>query len=194
MAEQIKTIIAGGTYDPVHNGHMQLAEDVLLHYKAERLILVPSFISPHKKEKQVISPEHRIRMLELAVKDRRFIIETCEIDRGGVSYTIDTIRYIRKKYNLNERPGLLIGDDLVNGFEKWKCPEEIASEARLIIADRGEGVSGNFSYEHITFENLYLEISSSDIRNRIKTGRACRFLMPDGVYEYILENKLYGDS
>ncbi len=194
MAEQIKTIIAGGTYDPVHIGHMQLAEDVLQHYKAERLILVPSFISPHKKEKQVISPEHRIRMLEMAVKDSRFIIETCEIDRGGVSYTIDTIRFIRKKYNLNDRPGLLIGDDLVNGFKKWKCPEEIASEARLIIADRGEGISDDFKFEHITFENLFLEISSSDIRSRIKTGRACRFLMPDGVYEYILENKLYGDS
>ncbi|MBI9106916.1 MAG: nicotinate (nicotinamide) nucleotide adenylyltransferase [Spirochaetales bacterium] len=193
MHEKIETIIIGGTFNPIHIGHMHLAEEASRTFCAKRILIVPSFIPAHKDSKNILAPEHRIAMLEIACRNTNFEIETCEIERGGVSYSIDTIRYIRKKYNLNDRPGLLIGDDLSVGFSSWRNPDAIAAEAKIIIAFRDSSENNGFPYEYRRLENLMLNVSSSEIRQRMKDGRACRYLMPGGVYEYIVENKLYGE-
>lgn len=193
MHEKINTIIIGGTFNPVHIGHMHLAEETAGCFGAERILLVPSFIPVHKDSSEIIAPEHRLAMLELACRNTNIQIETCEIDRGGISYSIDTIRYISKKYNLTDRPGLLIGDDLSAGFHKWNKPDEIAAEAKIIIAFRDCAEDKGFPYEYRRIDNLMINVSSSEIRERIAEGRACRYLMPGGVYEYIMENKLYGE-
>ncbi len=193
MHEKIETIIIGGTFNPIHIGHMHLAEEAARSFNAERVLMVPSFLPAHKDSSQIIAPHHRLAMLELACRNTNIQIETCEIDRGGISYSIDTIRYISKKYNLNDRPGLLIGDDLAGNFVKWKEPEKIAGEARIIIAFRDSSKDKGFPYVSRRIDNLMINVSSSEIRKRIAEGRACRYLMPGGVYEYIMENKLYGD-
>lgn len=193
MNEKIDNIIIGGTFNPVHIGHMHLADEAMRTFSARRVIFVPSFIPAHKSGKEILSPEHRIAMLKIACRGTGMQIEDCEIERGGVSYSIDTIRYIKQKYNLTKRPGFLIGDDLMEGFHKWKSPEEVAGEAKLIIAFRDSSVDKGFAYEYRRIENLMLNVSSSEIRERLRGGRACRFLMPGGVYEYIIEKGLYGD-
>jgi len=193
MREKINDIIIGGTFNPVHIGHMHLAEEAAREFDAERVFIVPSYLPAHKDSKKILSPLHRLAMLEIACRNTNMTIETCEIERGGISYSIDTIRYIRKKYNLSDRPGLLIGDDLSAKFYKWKNPDEIASEAKIIIAFRDFAEDNGFPYEYRRLDNLMINISSSGIRKRIHDGRACRYLMPGGVYEYIVENKLYGE-
>ena len=192
MYKRIDTIIMGGTFNPVHIGHMHIAEEALKLFNAERVILVPSFIPAHKSADEIIEPEHRVRMLEIACRKSDIMIEKCEIERGGISYSIDTIKYIKKAHNMNTKPGLLIGDDLAPGFLKWKNTDEIVSEAEIIIAGRDFSDGFEFYYNFLKMENLKLNISSSEIRERLKDGRACRYLMPEGVYEYIRNNELYG--
>ena len=192
MQTDIDTVIIGGTFNPVHIGHMYIAEEVSKIFRPEKILIVPSYISAHKRGEPVVSAEHRLEMLRIACRNTEYKIETCELDRKGVSYTIDTIRYLKEKYSLKKRPGLLMGDDLVDGFEAWKDAEAVAEEAQLIVACRDEK-NINFKYQHIRIYNQLVNISSSDIRKRISDNMACRFLMPSGVYEYIIENSLYGD-
>ncbi len=193
MQNKISTVIIGGTFDPVHIGHMHIADEVQRAFHSDLVIFVPSYISAHKTMKKAAASQHRLQMLKIACRKINVEIETCEIDRKGISYTIDTIRYIRKKYNLKEKPGLLIGDDLAEGFNKWKTPEMIAEEAQLIVACRDQRDEIDFGFKHFRVNNLMLNISSSEIRRRLSENLACRFLMPDGVYDYIRENELYGD-
>ncbi|HAK45431.1 MAG TPA: nicotinate (nicotinamide) nucleotide adenylyltransferase [Spirochaeta sp.] len=193
MLTKLDTVIIGGTFNPVHIGHLHLAEEVLRVFHPERILFVPSFISAHKRDERVTAAEHRIAMLKIACRDSEFEIETCEIARKGVSYSIDTIRFIRDKYKLVSRPGLVIGDDLVEGFDSWKNASVLAEETQIILACRNTGNIG-FKYNHMKINNLMLDISSSDIRARIAEKRACRYLMPSGVWEYIDANNLYGDS
>lgn len=192
MQTKINAVIMGGTYNPVHIGHLHLAEEVLNSFSPERIILVPSNISAHKQDKKIVNSHHRLEMLKIACRKTMFEIDACEIERGGISYSIDTIRYIVSKYNLKSKPGLVIGDDLVSGFDNWKNAASVADEAQLILACRNAGKL-SFEYKHQRVNNLKLEISSSDIRNRIYEGKPCRYLLPAGVYEYIIEHKLYGD-
>lgn len=189
---KIDTVIIGGTYNPIHIGHMHLADEVMKAFQPERIIVVPSFISAHKKGERVAAAEHRLEMLSIACEGSGLIIEDCELNRKGVSYTIDTIKYIKQKYNLKDKPGLLIGDDLIKGFADWKLAEEVAVETQLIVAYRDFHDEIDFGYPHYRIDNLILNISSSEIRKRINSGQACRYLLPAGVYEYIVDNGLYG--
>ena len=182
----------GGTFNPVHIGHLHLADEACRTFRPKRLLIIPSFISAHKQGCDAVSPEHRLEMLRIACADTDFEIEECELRREGVSYSIDTIRYIKEKYKLKDRPGLLIGDDLTEGFSGWKDASKVAQEARLIVACR-DFHEIRFEYEHLRLKNLMLDISSSDIRTRIRKGLAGRYLLPAGVYDYIIENNLYGD-
>ena len=193
MTAEINTVIIGGTFNPVHIGHMHTAEEAMKNFNAERVIFVPANIPAHKDGSRITDPGHRLSMLQLACRGSGFIVETCEIDRGGVSYSIDTVLYLKEKYMLKDKPGLLIGDDLAAGFNKWKNTEQLAVEAEIIIAGRNFPDGFEFGYPYISLDNLLIDVSSSDIRERIGAGKACRYLMPDGVYEYIIANNLYGE-
>ena len=192
MQTDIDTIIIGGTFNPVHNGHLHIADEVRHRFNPERILIIPSFISAHKLHDSALSAEHRLEMLRIATRNSCFTVEKCELERQGVSYTIDTIRFLKEKYRLEKKPGLLIGDDLVEGFKSWKNASAIAEEAQLIVAAR-DAEKIDFGYKHIKIDNLMLNISSSDIRKRVLNNEACRYLLPPGVYEYIIDNNLYGD-
>jgi len=188
----VKTVVIGGTFNPVHIGHLYLAEEVRTQGGYERVIFVPSHIPAHKNPDYCTSPQHRLEMLSRAVKESDYIVvDDCEMRRGGISYTYDTILDLQQRYNIEGAPGLVIGDDLVEGLPKWKLWEELHEMVDLIIAHRLYTDKVPCSWPHTYIDNLVLPISSSAIRSRVEEGCVFRYLVPDEVYHYILTNGLY---
>ena len=188
----MKAVVLGGTFNPVHIGHLHLAEEVLLDFDYERIIFIPSNIPAHKEIEDRVTPEDRIHMLELAISYHpAFSLDTCEIERGGISYSIETVRYLKSKYGIDAKPGFIIGDDLIVGFPTWKNADLLSKEARLIVAHRGYTERLAFPYPHTYMDNQILPISSSDVRRRIRERTAVRFLLPAEIWQYIEVKGLY---
>ncbi len=189
----------GGTFDPPHNAHFIIAEAIREELDLSKIIFIPAFIPPHKQTELPVSTiQHRLEMLELCVKDNpAFEISEIEINRGGVSYTIDTVRQVKRQYGL-ERDDLhiLIGSDSLAEFKEWKDWQAILDESRVIVARRPRFERSEIPQDLLTkvdFLNLpRIEISSTDIRKRFHEGRMTSFYIPAIIYEYILEHKLYG--
>lgn len=190
----MKTVLLGGTFNPVHIGHLYLAEEVKLSLGYERVIFVPAYIPAHKEPDHSTTAEQRLEMLRCAVFNTDFVVDSCEIQRGGISYTIDTIEEIIKNYTITEKPGLLIGDDLVEGFRKWKEWETLLEKVDLIVARRSYKEEVSCDFKHTYLNNLIIPISSSDVRERVKKGLSFRYFVPETVYSYIKENGVYGTA
>lgn len=216
----MKLVVFGGTFNPIHIGHLAMADDVCNSLGYDKILFVPTYIPPHKIPQNIETPENRIAMLNAAFRDDlRFEVEPCEIQRGGTSYTIDTIHYVIKKYQdkLDSKPGLLMGQETAAEFSKWRGAEEIAELCDLIVAKRiknqnfetkqfenvpSRNYTGGFekldfekanpNYKFIHLQNQILPISSTEIRTRISKNNGWRYLVSKGVFEYIVEHKLYG--
>ena len=134
----MKIAVYGGSFNPIHCGHLTVADETLsLGY--DKVLFVPTFIAPHKQLSASVSPSSRLAMLEAAISDNpNFEVEPCKIQRGGVSYTIDTIRFLMDKYKgkIDGKLGLVMGQEIAAEFYKWKGPDEIASLCDIIIASR----------------------------------------------------------
>jgi nicotinate-nucleotide adenylyltransferase len=189
----MKAAILGGTFNPVHYGHLFLAEEVRARLGYERVIFVPAFLPVHKDPSPVIEARHRLAMLRLAIAgNERFLIDTDELERGGPSYSIDTVAGLIPRHGIEGKPGFVIGDDLAAGFPAWRRPGELAAIVDLIVARRTLAGPVRLDYPHTTVTNAILPISSSEIRQRIIEGGAVRYLLPDAVLAYIKDNTLYG--
>jgi nicotinate-nucleotide adenylyltransferase len=190
----MKVAVLGGTFDPIHNGHLFLAEEVLLRLGYDRIIFVPSHKPAHKAIQPRDDPFFRLEMTRLACAGREeFIVEGCEIERRGTSYTMETIDYVLEKYTLEGKPGLIIGDDLVAGFGKWRMAARLLETVQVIIAHRTTANKLPFPGDHLYIENIILPLSSSDIRRRIQEGSAYRYLIPETVYAFIRSHGLYAN-
>lgn len=190
----MQTVIIGGSFNPLHIGHLFLAEEVFVQFACKQVIFVPSHSSAHKHDRTSVSPEVRFSMVSLAVDGLEWItVDDCEIKRGGVSYSIDTIRQLEQTYSFKEKPGFVIGDDLVADFHLWKDYEMLLNKVEIIVAHRMYTEKVNVPFPHQYLNNVLIPISSSDIRERIREGDAYRFLIPEKVYRYIRENNLYMD-
>lgn len=190
----MRLLLFGGTFNPVHWGHLLLAEELREEFSYDVVLFVPSARPPHKEVFPEPGADERLAMLRLALAGNpAFGVDDCELLRAGPSYSIDTLRGLAGRYSIEGKPGLVIGDDLVAGFSRWREPRAIAEESELILARRG-GVEGeaSFPYPHRRAQNRLIPLSSSEIRQRIATGRSLRYLLPDAVIEYILDRKLYG--
>jgi nicotinate-nucleotide adenylyltransferase len=188
----MKAIILGGTFNPIHYGHLFVAEEARTAFGYDSVILIPANKPVHKDAAPIVEAAHRLSMLELAVRGSpRFIVDDCEIRRGGPTYSIETIGDIVSRHALSGRPGFLIGDDLVKGFPAWKEADRLARETDLIVAGRTAHDALMFPYPHRSAMNALLPISSSEIRGRIRDGRNVRFLLPDEVIAYIEAHGLY---
>ncbi len=189
----------GGTFDPVHYGHLRLAEEAREHVGLERVYFVPAHLSPFRTSEKHAEGHHRLQMLHLATQDNpAFGVSEIEIERGGVSYTIDTLNAFRTQYAHAEFY-LIMGLDTLAGFAHWYQVEAILQVCQLLVGIRPthdwhatlaslpEWVRPNLQAVPMT----PLGISASDPRRRCAQGRSLRYLMPPDVIEYIHQHQLY---
>ena len=191
----MKLGILGGSFAPVHNGHIFLAEKALAELKLDRVIFVPAYRSPFKldAEGMEISAKDRIDMLAASIiGDHRFTIDNCEIRREGVSYTINTLEDIVERYLPDGKPALIIGDDIAADFPKWRESNRILNLADIAVAHRVNSKTVNYPFANITIENEILDVSSHEIRRIISEGGDWQSLVPSGAAAIIKERKLYG--
>lgn len=186
-----RVAMLGGSFDPVHIGHLFIAEEARLRFRYDRILFVPAAHSPHKADSPVAPAADRLQMLELAIAGHQaFSIDTWELEQGGVSYTIDTMRHFSQRHR--QRVGLIIGDDLVESFERWREARELVQLADIMVARRDDRPLPPLLAAASAIDNSPLAVSSSMIRERIGRGAAFRYLVPDGVFTYIRQQNLYG--
>ena len=195
----MRLAVLGGSYNPIHIGHLMLADAVALRYGYDTIAFVPAFLSPFKDGHSGCTAEDRLAMVKLAIADNpAFYCEPCEIQRQGVSYTIDTLKFLKKKFPQCEgKIGLIIGDDLLEGFSGWREAEHIPDYADIIVGNRiidrystARAASAG-KVPHLRVDNALLPVSSSGIRAAIQEKKSWRYLVPSAVYSYIKEHKLY---
>jgi nicotinate-nucleotide adenylyltransferase len=188
----LKLAILGGSFNPVHTGHLYLADTVLSSLAYDRIILVPAFESPFKPSAPGASPGDRLDMLAASIAgDPRQTVDPCELDRQGMSYTIDTVRDIIARYRPEGKPGLVIGDDLARDFPKWREAGELARLADIIIARRILSKEEDYPYPARQIRNAVMDISSLRVREAIRDGKSWRYLVPAEARIIIEDRRLY---
>jgi len=198
--------IMGGTFNPIHNGHLVTAQEALSQFKLDKVIFIPTGNPPHKIENEVASAEDRYIMTVIATSSNsNFFVSRMEIDRKGKSYTIDTVRQLRKIYGKNSLLYFITGADAILEILTWKNTGEIVSLCKFIAATRLGynlsriedlrkrlfGKAGAADKKIYVMEIPALSISSTDIRNRVRHKRPIDYLLPEGVSNYILKHGLY---
>ena len=193
----MKTCIFGGTFDPPHIGHLLIAQTVFESENFERLIFVPANISPAKKNGDSSPPEERSKMLEIAlINNPNFEISDLEINREGISYTVDTIKEFVNELKLDKKDlFFLMGSDTLKSFHTWKDPEKILNLCNIIVAIRPGFTPSDIPQwvlDSVRFANIpRFEVSSTNIRRRWREGKTIRYMVTKEVWEYIDEKDLY---
>ena len=205
MSEAFKIGIFGGTFDPIHQGHMVIAEQVMDELNLSRVVFVPAGIPPHKEVSSVrASAEDRFDMVEAAVAgNERFSVDRVEVDAGRPMHSVDTVRILKEREAGNDWY-FITGADEVSNLLMWKEPDRLLEEVVMVAATRpGYDLSklshleaGLRNFDRIfPVECTRFDISATGIRRRILQGKSVRYLVPEGVYEIIRERRLYkGDG
>ena len=204
---RIKRIgVMGGTFDPIHTGHLVTAEEALYQFGLDEVLFVPSGHPPHKEDRESLDPASRYLMAVIATAaNPRFRVTRMEIERPGPSYTIDTVRELKRLYGANTEIYFITGADAILEILTWKDPERLLREAMFIAATRPgydlkrleESLPEAEKERHavhprvLVMEVPALAISSTDIRARVREGRPITYLVPQGVREFIEKNGFY---
>jgi nicotinate-nucleotide adenylyltransferase len=189
----MKIGILGGTFNPVHMGHLILAQECWSQLTLDKVLFIPAYIPPHKEVESDVSASDRLNMLRLALEgDDRFEISTYEIDKEGTSYSIDTIKYLKTNCDGDCELFFLTGADSAESLSMWKDVADILEETTFVIASR-PGWEENSSYEKKVKRIIIpsIEVSSSGIRQRIKSREPIDYLVPSSVVKYIRNKGLY---
>ena len=198
---KMKIIIFGGTFNPIHNGHIHLAKCFADILQADRVILIPTNVPPHKRAPDLADAEDRLNMCRLAAEaDKRFCVSDIEIARGGQSYTSETLTELHRQYPDAELY-LITGEDMFFLLEEWHDPQVIYQLAMICAAPRSpKGTGALLEYAKKIERNgaktriediPYYPISSTMIREAVKAGKSISSLVPAAVERYIREKKLY---
>ncbi len=183
--------ILGGTFNPIHIGHLILAEEALFKLKLDKVIFVPTFIPPHKSVEAQVKPEDRLEMISLAVDDNdRFEVSTYEIDAKKKSYSVDTLKEFSRLY-AGAQLYFITGSDLLKDLFSWKDVNDIFKISKFAVANRPGYPVTDVPTGVETVVITPIEVSSEDVRRRLKAGRSIRYLVPDAVRRYICEKRLY---
>jgi len=188
----MKIGILGGTFNPIHIGHLILAEEAFSKLKLDKVIFIPTYMPPHKNVEGKIKPKDRLKMVELAIEGNpAFECSSLEIDSRKTSYSVDTLKELKKKYGKDNQLYMITGSDLLKDLFSWKDVNEIFKMSKFIVANRPgypvEDVPDGVETVVIT----PIEVSSEDIRLRLKEGRPIRYLVTDRVRQYIIAKGLY---
>lgn len=188
--------LLGGTFDPIHLGHLRVAEEACDWLNLDQVWLILSARPPHKQSRQVVSIQHRWEMLRLACQDNpRLVPCDLEMQRQGPSYTIDTVREIQDRMGNQAKVYLLIGVDCASEIKTWKDWQEILKSTEVRVFRRGMEDQTRIPAEIDSCVEYLdipcLEISSSQIRVNIALGRSIRYLVPGSVYSYLSQHRLY---
>ncbi len=187
--------ILGGTFNPIHIGHLILAEEACFKLKLERVIFVPAFMPPHKDMEPGIKPQDRLKMVELAIESNPlFEASGFEIDAKKKSYSIDTLKEFKSRHGESSQLYFITGSDSLKDLFSWKDVNEIFKISKFIVAPRPGYPVKDLPKEVETVVITPIEVSSEDIRRRLKEGRSIRYLVPEGVRRYIMDHKLYMPS
>lgn len=206
MSERKKRVgIMGGTFNPIHIGHLIIAEAAYEAYDLDEVLFVPSGVSYMKDQSEILDAKKRVHMTGLAIEDNpHFALSTIEIDRDGNSYSYETLETLRKQ-NPNTEYFFLVGSDTLFALETWKHPEILLPSCTILVAVRN-GVPMEKMQEHAKYlEEKFggsiqllttpnIEISATDIRNRIATNRNVKYFVPDSVLQFIEKNSLYKNN
>lgn len=196
--------LMGGTFDPIHNGHLLLAENSRKAFNLDKIIFMPAGIPPHKKDKHLSSNTHRYNMTLLAINsNRHFFLSDMELKKEGISFTIDTIKYLKSLY-IDTEIYFILGSDSLFQIDTWKDYQELLTLCHFIVAPRPNCHNEKLENTVNTLNSLYnssihivegpvLDISSSEIRDRVRKGLSISYLVPKPVEEYIYKHGLYKD-
>ncbi len=187
-----KIAIYGGTFNPIHIGHLITGFDLIEKLKYDYVIYIPANIPAHKKSIHIINQKNRLEMIKLSTKGiDKFLVSDIELKNGGISYTIDTVRALHKIYDYKGKFGVVFGDDLLNDLYTWKEIDLLSKITDMICMFRNNSKKNNSKFKIKWLENRIINISSTEIRDRIKNNLPINFLVTDNVNKYILKNKLY---
>jgi nicotinate-nucleotide adenylyltransferase len=198
----VKIGIMGGTFDPIHMGHLIVAEEVRLALELDKVIYIPAGDPWMKADRQIIEAPHRVEMVRLAIESNPFFqLSTIEIEHPGCTYTVDTLEQLSRDFDNETRLFLLIGWDGLMSMPKWKAPYRISKMATLVTFPRPgvpepdisvleESMPG-LSERMVKLDGPYIGISSTDIRARLASGKSARYLLPAEVERYISAQGLY---
>jgi nicotinate-nucleotide adenylyltransferase len=190
MLEDVRTGILGGTFDPIHIAHLHAAESARHQLALDRVLIIPAREPWQKSGRSISSSVHRLNMCQAAVRGvPGLVVDDRELDRDGPTYTIETL----ESFPEEEELFLIVGSDAAAGLETWHRWREILDRAQLAVAPRAESATGDF-HGAIVIEMGLLQISGTDIRARVRSGRPFRYLVTRAVHDYIVENDLYTET
>lgn len=199
----MKCGIIGGTFDPIHFGHLFIAEEVRVKLELDKIIFIPTGSPPHKEIANITKPKQRFDMTVLATESNpHFYVSSIEQDLKGINYTIDTLKAIKKVMQDISEIYFIVGADTLLQLHTWKNMSEILELCKFVVVSR-PGFKSNevdeeilrleakYGAKFINIETTSLEISSTEIRKRIKNSENIKYTLPESVEEYIVNNGLY---
>ena len=183
--------VLGGTFDPIHHGHLVVASEVCAVLGLDQVLLVPAHTQPFKEHFDSALPEHRLEMCQLAVDgDDRLAVSAVDIERGGITYTVDTLRDLAEQLP-EAQLTFIAGVDALARLDEWKDSSLLSDYARFVGVSRA-GYQSPLLDTHIeVVEVPAIGVSSTDVRRRIRLGAPVRYLIPHAVVDYIAANQLY---
>jgi len=190
--------VLGGTFDPIHVAHLILAEQAREQLVLDQVLLIPAGDPWRKANREITPASLRVEMVRLAAAGNPlFEVDDREVRRDGATYTVDTLRELRRELSEDDDLFLILGEDALADLPNWKQPEALADYATIVVAPR-EGVElpATLPFDPVTIERIdmpYLDVSSTDLRRRTRMGRSLRYLVPEPVRAYIEERGLYLD-
>tara|TARA_B110000438_G_C15673762_1_gene589298 strand:+ start:352 stop:918 length:567 start_codon:yes stop_codon:yes gene_type:complete len=183
--------ILGGSFDPIHFGHLNIAAKSLISLNLDKVIFAPLNIPWSKKTASVVPARHRVNMIEIAIKsNNKFEISMADIERGGVSYSIDLVNDINNSFDSIKDIYLIIGDDNISSLIEWKNYDLLNKQVKFVVASRQKKISNN-NKNFYYLNNNKLLVSSTKIKENIRTNNSISDMVPKEVINYIKINNIY---
>ncbi|MDF2945632.1 MAG: nicotinate (nicotinamide) nucleotide adenylyltransferase [Bacillales bacterium] len=184
--------ILGGTFDPPHLGHLIIANEVYHEFKLNKVLFLPAWIPPHKESDKITDPYVRLELLKILINKIPYfeIDETEIVNKGKIKYTYDTVQILKEKFQ-DDDLYFIIGADQIEKLDSWHKIDQLQEDIKFVGVNRKNYSSKTiYNIQHIEIPTI--EISSTLIKNRLRSNKDVKFLVPDEVFEYIREKKIYG--